>query len=76
MSEINFEADHPLWQVDIHHRNPGASPIWCRVLNAPNEKRAIEKAIALFEGDGLSVVLIDAIQSWELKPIEGGELNG
>jgi hypothetical protein len=73
MSEINFEGDDPIWEVDIQHRNPGASPIWQRALNAPNEQRAIEKALALFEGDGLNVVLIDRIESWELK---GGEENG
>jgi hypothetical protein len=76
VSEINFEGDDPIWEVDIEHRNPGAAPIWSRAFNAPSERRAIEKAIATFEGEGLNPVLIDAIQVWELKLIEGGEESG
>lgn len=68
MSEVNF--DEPMWHVEIEHRNPDASPIWGRVVNASDKKRANEKALALFEADGLSVVLIRVIRTSELIKLE------
>ena len=73
MSEIDFETGGPIWEADIEHRNPGASPVWQRAFNAPDMEAAKRKALALFEEDGLSLVLIDNITIWELK---GGESDG
>lgn len=74
MSEIDFEGD-PIWQVDIEHRNPGASPIWSQAFNAIDEETAKRKSLALFEGAGLNVMLIDRITIWPLIFPEGSE-NG
>lgn len=76
MSEIDFETGDPIWMADIYHRNPGASPVWQRGFNAPDLEAAKRKALAYFEGDGLSLVLIDKIEVWELKALKGGESDG
>lgn len=73
MSEIDFETGGPIWGVEIEHHNPGASPVWGRVFNAPDEEAAKRKGLALFEADGLSIVLIDKIEIWELTIPKGDE---
>lgn len=73
MSEIDFETGGPIWEVDITNRNPGASPIWQRAFNAPDEEAAKRKGLTLFEADGLSVLLIDKIEIWSLTIPKGDE---
>lgn len=66
MSAIDFETGGPIWSAEIEHRNPGASPVWGMAFNAPDEETAKRKALALFEADGLSLVLIDRLIVWSL----------
>lgn len=73
MSEIDFELGEPIWQVELYHNTPDTVGYWTRALNAKGETEAIEKAITLFEADGLNAVRIINIVSWELKTLEGGE---
>lgn len=62
-----------IFAIEIYHRNPNATPVWFRVVNAESEKEAIRTAILLFIGNGLSELLIDEINSTELVPLKGGE---
>lgn len=72
MSELDLSGMSPLWMVEIYHRNPGATPVWYRAINAETEKAANATAIHLFKGDGLNEVLIDKIVTSELKGEEDG----
>lgn len=67
MSELDLSGMSPLWMVEIYHRNPGATPVWMRAVNAVDESAAVRTAIHLFVADGLNEVLIDRIEHSELK---------
>lgn len=69
MSEINFEADDPVWQVEFYHNTPDTSGYWTRALNAKTEEEAIEKALVPYEADGLPAERIVNVITWELKTL-------
>lgn len=73
MSEIDFETGEPIWQVEFYHNTPETPGYWTRIVNAESEEKAIEKASALFEADGLPIIRVTVIQTWPLVPLEGGE---
>jgi len=65
----------PLWMVEIYHSEPGpVTNPWFRMVNAIDEKAALNTAVHLFTADSLNVVTIYRIVIQELLPIEeGGE---
>lgn len=69
MSEIDFEAADPIWQVEFYHNTPDTSGYWTRALNAKTELEAIDKALVFYEADGLPLERITRTQTWELKTL-------
>lgn len=67
MSAIDLSGMAPLFLIEIYHRNPGATPVWFRTLNAFTKTEATRAAILLFIGEGLDEILIDEINTVELK---------
>ena len=67
MSAIDLSGMVSVFVVEIYHRNQGATPVWFRTVNALTEKEATRAAILLFIGEGLSELLIDEIETVELK---------